>query len=171
MIENRETHKETFSNVVKYLLETARDELPFVIEFAFMIVTDLATGIIENLPLLMDTAFAIITALAVGFLDALPALICSDILPALLYSIILGIPMFYLTVIEHLPEIINNKRGNRNASRVNNGDNTSMDTDMFIMPALIIAALVGLLLEVVVNLIIKTFTLYLHLQVMQYGKE
>ena len=48
MIENRETHKETFSNVVKYLLETARDELPFVIEFAFMIVTDLATGIIKK---------------------------------------------------------------------------------------------------------------------------
>lgn len=108
MIENRETHKETFSNVVKYLLETARDELPLVIDFAFKIITDLATGIIENLPVLYEAAFKIIVALAQGILEALPELLTAaiEVLPTMLTYIVGALPVFITNLIGMIPEII-----------------------------------------------------------------
>jgi len=146
------------------MLETAKEVIPAMITLALLLLTDFAVTIISQLPMIIDTAFAIITALAVGILDALPALILAagDILPALLYSIIAGIPMFYLTVIEHLPEIIT---AILNAvigmlPELTMAIIQAWIQTMYIMPALIIAALVGLLLEVVVNLITDIYTLF-----------
>ena len=70
--------------------------------------------------------------------------------------------MFYLTVIEHLPEIIT---AIINAvigmlPELTMAIIQAWIQTMYIMPALIIAALVGLLLEVVVNLITDIYTLF-----------
>ena len=128
------------------------------------------------LPKLIDTAFAIIGALATGVLDSLPAIITAagKILPALIYSILVGWPMLYLTIIEHLPEIFTAiiEATIANASRVNNGINTSMDTNIiYNARSLIIAALLGVIVKVVAQLVKDAYTLCLHLQVLQYGKE
>ena len=107
LLENKETNAETFSNVLTYMLETAKEVIPALIELALLILTDFGVAIIENLPLIVETAFAIITALATGILEALPELLTAaiEVLPTLLTQIITGIPLFIIGLIGALPEI------------------------------------------------------------------
>jgi len=108
MLENKEANMETFRNVLKYMIESAKEVLPAVISFAFIMMTDMATAIISQLPMIIDTAFAIITALAFGILEALPELLTAaiEVLPTMLTYIVDALPVFITNLIGMIPEII-----------------------------------------------------------------
>ena len=94
MLENKETNMETFRNVLKYMIESAKEASGYKL----CIYYDDRYGDCDNraIAFIIETAFDIVTSLATGILDSLPELIeaAGEILPALLYEIIMGIPSF-----------------------------------------------------------------------------
>ena len=157
MLENKEANMETFRNVLKYMIESAKEVLPAVISFAFIMMTDMATAIISQLPLIIETAFAIITAIAEGFLSALPDLIDSfiSILPTLLTFFKTATPAFTANIISLIPEIITAlltaviENLPAFASAILQG----LLSTLLIMPAAIIASLILMLAEIFINIL------------------
>ena len=157
MLENREANAETFSNVLTYMLETAKEVLPAVISFALLILTDFGVAIIENLPLIVETAFAIITALAFGILEALPELLTAalKVLPQMMTYIVSSLPTFIVGIIGMIPDILDALliAYIENLPAFGSAILQGLLSKLLIMPAAIIASLILMLAEIFINIL------------------
>jgi hypothetical protein len=108
MLDEANTKKESMSNIIKSLLDTAMSTLPLVIAFGIYLMTNFILAVMDNLPQIIELGLTLVLTLITGLLTALPQIIIAlaNAFPSLIMGIVEMLPLIIEAIINALPELV-----------------------------------------------------------------